>query len=371
MEYLTKNRVNYSNNIIFGYEETKKYMETKLREKIIEFVPLIKNANKDIMRELNNEINKLGRESPNMREVAHDLKRYLDDEIKNMFSSVGQQFAIGTKDLKESVSSNIINNYNVLIPKVEELEKQLSCGSRRIVEGTEGWNEIVCENIKSMAHQTEKNTILPFVKNYINVIKNMIKNKLESPYNAFCKDVQISLLGKFQDELDKVENKKKEEFSTYLGTITTSIYKNDQTYVTNFNNSLIHNILSDAFKYIAQNKDICNNLEHNIKYNTNNLIRKVTEEIQPNQPSLYHLKSILAREQILDLWDALSKEIHDFCYRGMMNCDQNFEKYCIREIWEIKENDIVESENDRSNRNNLLEIERVINEINNSVKNIV
>ena len=327
--------------IIKGRSNLKIYIERCLNNKIEKIKPELMKDCINVKGILNNELIKIGFNKPDMKEAVVYFRRDMTALIKKEFDEDHTEFSILANNIKSKLTSNNINSFIGIVPQEAELLNELKNGSRRKIQGSEGWNSVIVKYFKLMINEVKNNIISQFIGGYIEVVEATTNRLLRNYYQPSTMDIQHQSAEKSIQFLYELKDKMIDKLKSDLDMISMDPYVDNNQYFIEY--------LVDIYKPFA--KKMKSELEMNPnQQNIDHLVKKVVLSMD-NDP--YITKARFAYSQLKNLWKVESESIYNQLITHVSNMDRQYEAELENIIQRVEYTDLHEPPETEERRVNL------------------
>lgn len=332
---------------IVGYKNLLSFVQTKLNEKIKQLLPQIEQVLEVAANAIREQFIFIGKEKPNMREVNIQFQIYLEKIIEREICLPGCEFGFKSNELKNMISPAVIYNYNNLIPPCDILAKELKEGSRRQIQGAEGWDSLAKKYIEFMVNEFRQRVVIEFVNIHFYLLSEATNKILSNNYKSCTENIQNILKTKTSSIL---ENYKKDTIAivnNFLDNIIKNPYNSTENDQYSYLAEIIKNPMKQMIKELYQRKNEKGKYKGNIidyAYENFDIFFK---EILPKcdlENDMYKTNAKIADSHLRNFWKDKSKHIHDHIIGILGEQESLFEEEFKKEIRMVSHKDLVEPE---------------------------
>lgn len=356
---------NITKELIVGSNKLTEIISLKHQQKIFDFMQDFLCYIRQAQDLINAKLNVIGREKPDMQKYAIEFRTFMSNEIKKEFNN-GSNLAIELSKIKSNITPEKFHECFKLVPDPTVISKNLEQGNLKQIEGTEGWNDEVQKYIAQLIDDIKKNIIIEHINKFCEILKRNADNVLLKEFNPFTTSASKRIILNMADYYNERKKKLEESIIEMLNNIAIQAYNNcDKNYVKQYLVSLHEDPVRLCFAQISNcsDSDIVR-IVKSVKNNDGNEIRRLLETVLKNDlDNIYLAKGKQARPQLKYLWESKSIQINSDIMDILNSYRRTFEEKIIEEIQKINDSDLKEPEDIYTQRNSLLGIYKISDEI--------
>ena len=318
LEILNKQQYISKKPLIKGTVNLESFIVNDMFKMIQSTKPQILKLSEELLKSLEVVLTHIGFNSPNMRELVIHFRRDMITLIKNEIRNDNTEFSICINKVKKSFNYSDIYNFIDDIPNEKSLADELRCGSRRKIQGSEGWDSILSKYFKILINKVKTIIVPQLLTKYIDVLNNFSNKLLTIENKPGTLQSQIDIKNKCSQYLLNMKDKVINKLNHDLDMKSEDPSINVEQYMTNFLTD-IHTPFAEKLINI-----ILKNGPGNGDKNTNkSLIKQVVSSME--KLDSYEIKATFAYSQLKNLWDVESMSIFNDLITHISNMDREFE----------------------------------------------
>lgn len=364
------NKFNYDHvkcKLIIGSTKLNEIIFYEQKNKVSEIKPYFMQCIQEIFSAIENEFKRIGKSKPDFREIVCELRNYLEDLIKNEFTS-DNEYCKQIKQVTQKISKDQLKQF-IQIPSEKEIAQKLQSGSRRKVQGAEGWDQLFKDYSKDFISKIKK-CVEEFIDSYCQVIiKNICSVIGSKPYHICTVDVQKTIVNKINEIVQKHKETTKSLILEYLDGIAQDPYNGNDSYAQECFKNIIINTIRETLQFSKQfhtNSASANQQRLNVLPNATLTEESVYSMIAPklNIDNIYTMNALFARNHIMGFWEIEIGEIHNTIINIVRkNLERAVENEIRKVVSKISSEDLCEPDEIDQQREKLIAIYDTCQEI--------
>lgn len=333
-----------------------------LKEKMKEQIPDIKSTIMKAQKDIDIEFKRIGRMKPDMKEQCYQFKRDMRESIAKEFNESGTTLGINLNKMTGKISPHVFQELKRLVPEPSILEVEMVSGSRKKVQGSEGWDDTIKKYIRIMLNAA-KEISADYITEYYSTMAKIIEHKLVNmsikPCASSARNIIVSDTLKIISETKDDNLKMVDEFLLKAAGVP---YCADDNYMDNFHHNIIMKPVIKVIEHFHRASNKASAVEEAYK-NKEEFIKMIAGQLPKETKTLYAQKAEHAHGQIVSLWRSQSNGITT----EIKNCTNHLEEVIVRKIDiiidQLTHDIFVELDEVNIQREKLVNIEKLCKEI--------
>lgn len=349
---------NVKNELIRGSSNLMQIISREHNTNIHNFIPGFANCLGEAKKLIEQKLNIIGYQKPDMRQIVSEFRVFMLDVIKKEFSD-GSSLAINLNILKEQFTVDQIRSYCQYIPDCDILAVELEKGTMNQIAGTEGWNDIVRKWIKILTEKVVIQRVVAYIEQYHEILKGCTvfvlgqtyKPCTESVSEKIIKDIEVEHNTLFDSVYDQIQNR--------MMDMSEQPYNSDDNYVKDY---LINSHIQPTellLKYIIKQKNVIQSINEALA----DIPRILEIVMKTSEYNIYSAKAKNAHDLLTTFWKSSSVYVHDTIMHEINSYRKKFQLLLEKHVQHISCDDLIEPEHIEIERNALLNIIKKIEEI--------
>lgn len=352
MEILDKLELKYLHKeLIKGSSRLTEIISREHQQKVFDFMPdFLVNINK--ARDLiDSKLNLIGRQTPDMKLNAVEYRTFMSDKIKQEFCD-GSDLAIDLNKIKDGINVEKMEEYISIIPKPQDLAKELKNGSRKQIEGSEGWNDLMQKYIAILIERIKKENITEHINKHCNIIENHIRNVFRTDYKPCTISASKKIIINLSQNFTLIRKNIINEINRMLDNIAIEPHNIDKQYIKQYQNDVHIEAVRKVLSFINKQNDpaqICKKYEHEPQ-------KLLEMAMIDNMDDVYLSKAKQAYSQLIYFWKSKCTYIYSAIVDILNSHERLLLNEIINQIQMINQDDLKEPDDINSQRKSLLEL---------------
>jgi len=340
--------------LIRGTQHLSKLLVNELQNKVREILPSLRESCDNVKQELDEYLdNTIGRTNPDMKELIVQFRTEMRKKIEHEFNANGTILSKLLNKTRGQISIDKIRESTNLIPQVVKLTQELREGNRRQIDIPE--KDIMNKYIAIMLQDIKDRLLNSFVKMYAKNLFAVTNKILEEPYRPATEEIQKTMLIVLENKLTQLKEMISQKIIKYLDMIKHEPVIHDKSFMEEYHYDTCKTVLDALIKMIDDGTSY-----HSIK-NNRELATKELASRMPSDPFImkgHHVNLLLN-----NFWKTKSIQIYDNIVEYMSDFDNEYSNTFINCLEEIDFTDLKESEKVQKQREELLGIINICEEI--------
>jgi hypothetical protein len=327
------------------------------KEKVTELLPTIKkHINENIIGLLEFEFNNIGRVLPDMRDVCHKFKSSFNRLVRDSFENSNTDYAKNVTNLNRVFTTTDFNMmYETNVPSIDVIATELESGSRRKIQGSEGYNDLLKKYLSNL-YMIAEEQFMEYINDRFTMIFDNVRLTLS---NANRSPAAQLVVEKLIVDCEKYIHESNSECREYIHSIIES--KKNAPYASNqhniLNNTIYKDIVKNVINMISSQQNISTYIDE-IKLDIDSFINLISRN---DGCSIYSLNARCARHLGKEIWNNDTKNMISLIGSEVEAFDIKIEEDIQNKIRMIESNEFAEPDGIDVKRNQLLTIEENCN----------
>lgn len=352
-------QVQSSKPLIRGISSLRDFVGAELKAKTQESIPLLRSAIKEARNILNVQFEKIGRTKPNMRELVGEFRKVMTERVDKEFKESNTALAVATNSSRQVISVTSLQAYVNLIPSVPVLAKQMKDGSRRKLQGSEGWDDLVKLYSERIVESIKTELVSKFIKDHAKIVEQSASAIFVPVYRPATQQSQSSLQKELVEIVANEQQTLEIKIDEFLISIAKHQYNVSEAYTVDYSTEVHREVLMEALSLFYQSSNRATTIDEamkNPKGYVDAVIRKVVTDP-------YITKAKFAHAQLVSFWKSKMIEIHNHIAEQVGVFEQLVEDELKTTIQTISHDDLNEPLEMSTTRTKLLDIATKCDEI--------
>jgi predicted GTPase len=359
IEIIDKLELNYlQKELIRGSVRLTEIISREHQQKVFDFMPeflVCINKARDL---IDTKLNLIGRQTPDMKSNAVEFRIFMTTKAKKEFDD-GSELAIELNKIKDDIQMEKLQECISIIPKPQILAKELESGSRKQIEGSEGWNDLMQKYIVALVDKIKKETIIGHINKHCNILENYIRKTFRSEYKPCTISASKKIIIGVTQHFSLVRKNIISKITEMLDNIAIEPHNTDKQYIKQYQIDMHIEVVRKALMFINKQSDplqSCKRFEQDPQ--------KLLEfAMSDNLDDIYLSKAKQAHSQLINFWKSKCVYIYAAIVDILNNCERLFLEEIINQIQMINYDDLKEPDDINTQRTSLLDIYEISNKI--------
>lgn len=343
---------------IYGHYEISNYIAESLKQRMLEFSPVINRHLDYITKLIDLEFQTINRTQPNMRDVANQFKNDYIQRFTDLMNKGGNVLSKELNQIQNKISVQALEYISQKIPSIDELAKELASTNRRQFKGSEGWSDISTKYIELMLNELD---------DFVGKINQEYFEALVRHIQAFFKlnpnQMAIEILEKLSNEsltiLKELENDNLKDMLKSINETRIAPYVYEENTGMDPYRKIVTRVgIIEALIYVDTLKNQINRKELGHEQTADIILDMMDAKYKNSSDNThYYLNASIAYSQIHKFWTKISSTFCTEIITKLYNQELNFLSFVTDEIQNVESTDFVELESLSIIRDLLVKIE--------------
>ncbi|AYV76542.1 MAG: dynamin family GTPase [Terrestrivirus sp.] len=351
-------QISTTKTLICGTENLRELIFSELKTKTLELFPTIKQVIKEVLINLEEKFNVIGRNKPNMGDMCFELKIFLKEIIDAQFKNDDSDLLISTNKMRQRISFKQLQSAKSQIDNENILTEILKNSSGNKLEGSNGWYVIIQKYTQKMISFIKNNYIHSYIDDHFELITKILQLVVTKEFKSCTNIVQDNIAKEIAVIVLNYKKEAQEQINTMLDNISANQYCADESFGKEYEQGLAEPFVVLTIEYLKL---------YGTKANINTVTTKDVLDYISNrkkETSIYHTQARNARVQLEKFWDSKCENINTDIVQKMMGYGDRIAKDIKKQCEKIRQDELFEAEEINVKRVKLMEIARVCEELN-------